>query len=45
MTLSEKFSDRENFTAIKTDVDQKVVHKPYEDFIKAIIKNEIPDLF
>lgn len=43
MSLSEKFSDRENFTVLKTDVDQRVVHKPYKDFIKAIIKNEIPD--
>ena len=43
MSLSEKFSDRENITILRTYVDQRVVHKPYEEFIKLIVKNEIPE--
>ena len=43
MTLSEKLSDRENFKIINTEIEGKLVSKPYKDFIKSVIKNEIPE--
>ncbi|MGD6942234.1 hypothetical protein ACQCT6_09355 [Cytobacillus gottheilii] len=44
MTVSDKLSDWENFRIINTDIDGKRVLKPYEDFIKSVIKNEIPEV-
>ena len=43
MSLSEELSDRENFKIIKTEITGKLVLKPYKDFIKMVVKNEIPD--
>lgn len=43
MTVSENHYDRENFKIIKTDIDGKLVLKPYKDFIKSVVKNEIPE--
>ncbi len=43
MSLSEKLSDRENFKIIKTDIHVKLVSKPYKNFIKSIVKSEIPE--
>lgn len=43
MTLSDKLSDRENFEILTTDVNGRVVSPPYKNFIKNIVKNEIPE--
>jgi hypothetical protein len=43
MTLSDKLSDRENFKIIKTKINGRVVSEPYKDFIKVVVKNEIPE--
>ncbi len=43
MSLSDKLSDRENFKIINTGVYSRVVSEPYKDFIKAVVKNEIPE--
>lgn len=43
MSLSEEISDRENFKIIKTEVYRKVVSEQYKDFIKMVVKIEIPD--
>ncbi|MDD1502891.1 hypothetical protein PVA17_08990 [Lysinibacillus sp. CNPSo 3705] len=43
MTLSDKLSDRENFKILKTEINGKLVSEPYKDFIKVIVKNEIPE--
>ncbi|WP_324728646.1 hypothetical protein VO178_18380 [Lysinibacillus fusiformis] len=43
MTLSDKLSDRENFKIINTEVYSRVVSEPYKDFIKDVVKNEIPE--
>lgn len=43
MTLSDKLSDREKFKIIKTKINDKVISKPYKDFIKVVVKNEIPE--
>ncbi len=43
MTISEELSDSENFKIIKTEITERVVTKPYEHFIKKVIKNEIPE--
>lgn len=43
MTLSDKLSARENFEVLTTDVTGKVVSPPYKDFIKSVVKNEIPE--
>jgi hypothetical protein len=44
MTISEKLSDRGNFKIIYTEIEGNLVSKPYKDFIKSVIKNEIPEL-
>ncbi|MDP1395297.1 hypothetical protein Q8G28_17595 [Lysinibacillus capsici] len=43
MSLSDKLSDTENFKIINTEVYSRVVSEPYKDFIKAVVKNEIPE--
>ncbi|MDX8363470.1 hypothetical protein [Cytobacillus sp. IB215316] len=43
LSISEGFSARENFKIIRTEINGKLVSKPYKDFIKTIVKNEIPE--
>ncbi|WDV08179.1 MULTISPECIES: hypothetical protein [Lysinibacillus] len=43
MSLSDKLSDRENYKILKTKINNRVVSEPYKDFIKIVVKNEIPE--
>ena len=45
MSLSDKLSDRENFKIIKTKINDRVVSKPYKDFIKVVVKMKFLSLF
>ncbi|MGA3677287.1 hypothetical protein [Lysinibacillus agricola] len=42
MSLSPKFSDRENFVIKNTTIPGKCVEPPYSNFIKQIVGNDIP---
>lgn len=42
MDISEEYFDSDSFEINKTDINGSLVLNPYTDFIKSVIKNDIP---